>query len=99
MSGELPYAMSKGAIHQMTLSLADALADRAITVNTLNPGPTDTGWASPEVAARVTASMPRRRWTTPDEIAAVVRWLVSEDAATVTGQVIDAESGFRRSAR
>jgi NAD(P)-dependent dehydrogenase (short-subunit alcohol dehydrogenase family) len=32
-----------GAIHQMTLSLADALADRGITVNMLNPGPTDTG--------------------------------------------------------
>jgi NAD(P)-dependent dehydrogenase (short-subunit alcohol dehydrogenase family) len=96
MSAELPYAISKGAVHQMTLSLADALADRGITVNTLNPGPTDTGWASPDVAARVKASMPRRRWTTPDEIAAVVRWLLSEYAATVTGQVIDAESGFRR---
>jgi 3-oxoacyl-[acyl-carrier protein] reductase len=96
MSTELPYAISKGAIHQMTLSLADALADRGITVNALNPGPTDTGWASPDVAARVQASMPRGRWTHPDEIAAVVRWLVSADAAVITGQVIDAEDGFRR---
>ena len=96
MSAELPYAISKGAIHQMTLTLADALADRGITVNTLNPGPTDTGWASPDVATRVKASMPRGRWNTPDEIAAVVGWLVSADAAIVTGQVIDAESGFRR---
>jgi 3-oxoacyl-[acyl-carrier protein] reductase len=80
----------------MTLSLADSLADRGITVNALNPGPTDTGWASPDVAARVKGSMPRRRWTTPDEVAAVVGWLVSDGAATVTGQVIDAESGFRR---
>jgi NAD(P)-dependent dehydrogenase (short-subunit alcohol dehydrogenase family) len=38
MSQELPYAISKGAIHQMTLSLSDALVDRGITVNTLNPG-------------------------------------------------------------
>jgi 3-oxoacyl-[acyl-carrier protein] reductase len=96
MSAELPYAISKGAIHQMTLSLADALADRGVTVNALNPGPTDTGWSSSAVAAQVEASMPRGRWNSPDEIAAVVRWLVSADAATITGQVIDAESGFRR---
>ena len=98
MSDELPYAISKGAIHQMTLSLADALADRGITVNTVNPGPTDTGWAPPELVQRAARALPRGRWNTPDEIAAVVAWLVSEDAVTITGQVIDAEAGFRRSA-
>ncbi len=98
MSDELPYAISKGAIQQMTLSLADALADRGITVNTVNPGPTDTGWASPELAKRIVRALPRGRWNTPDEIAAVVAWLVSDDAITITGQVIDAEAGFRRSA-
>ena len=96
MSGELPYAISKGAIHQMTLSLADALADRGITVNTINPGPTATGWASPEVTEQVARAMPRGRWNTPDDIAAVVAWLVSDEARTITGQVIDAEAGFRR---
>jgi 3-oxoacyl-[acyl-carrier protein] reductase len=96
MSRELPYAISKGAIHQMTLSLADALADRGITVNTVNPGPTDTGWASPELAIQVGRALPRGRWNTPDETAAVVAWLVGDDAATVTGNVIDAEAGFRR---
>jgi 3-oxoacyl-[acyl-carrier protein] reductase len=96
MSRELPYAISKGAIHQMTLSLADALADRGITVNTVNPGPTDTGWASPDLAEQVGRALPRGRWNTPDEIAAVVAWLVSDDAATITGDVIDAEAGFRR---
>jgi 3-oxoacyl-[acyl-carrier protein] reductase len=96
MSSELPYAISKGAIHQMTLSLADALADRGITVNTVNPGPTDTGWASPHLAGQVGRALPRGRWNTPDEIAAVVAWLASDDAATLTGDVIDAEAGFRR---
>lgn len=96
MSRELPYAISKGAIHQMTLSLTDALADRAITVNTVNPGPTDTGWASPQLAEQVGRALPRGPWKTPGEIAAVVAWLVSDAAATVTGDVIDAETGFRR---
>lgn len=96
MASELPYAISKGAIHQMTLSLADALVDRGITVNTLNPGPTDTGWAGPELAAQVGRALPRGRWNTPDEVAGVVAWLVSDAASTLTGQVIDAEAGFRR---
>ena len=52
MTQEVPYTISKGAIHQMTLTLADALVDRGITVNTINPGPTDTGWASPELSIR-----------------------------------------------
>jgi 3-oxoacyl-[acyl-carrier protein] reductase len=99
MASELPYAISKGAIHQMTLSLADALADRAITVNTLNPGPTDTGWASEELTREVGRALPRGRWGTASEAAAVVAWLVSDDAASVTGQVIDAEGGFRRFGR
>lgn len=96
MSAELAYAISKGAIHQMTLSLADALSDRGITVNAVNPGPTDTGWASSETLASVEASMPGRRWNTPQEVAAVVRWLIGADAGAITGEVIDAEGGFRR---
>lgn len=96
MAAELPYAISKGAIHQMTLSLSDALADRGITVNTVNPGPVDTGWATPELAAQVRRGLPRGRWTRPDEVAGVVAWLVSDDAALVTGTVVDAEAGFRR---
>ena len=52
MSPELPYAISKGAIQQMTLSLADELIDADITVNCVNPGPTDTGWAWPRAGRR-----------------------------------------------
>ena len=59
---ELPYAISKGAaIHQMTLTLADALIDRGITVNAINPGPTDTGWANPELTERVRNALPAGR--------------------------------------
>jgi 3-oxoacyl-[acyl-carrier protein] reductase len=96
MSTELPYAISKGAVQQMTLSLADELLDADITVNCVNPGPTDTGWAGPALADVVARSMPRRRWNTPDEAAAVVAWLTGPDARSVTGQTIDAEGGFRR---
>jgi 3-oxoacyl-[acyl-carrier protein] reductase len=96
MAAELPYAISKGAVHQMTASLADALAQRAITVNAINPGPVDTGWPTDELREQLRGRFPAGRWGRPDDIAAVVSWLTSRDAAWVTGQVIDAEGGFRR---
>jgi 3-oxoacyl-[acyl-carrier protein] reductase len=96
MSEEVPYAVSKGAIHQMTLTLADALADREITVNTVNPGPVDTGWATPELTSRVDQALPAGRWARPKEVARVVLWLASDDASWITGQVINSEGGFRR---
>jgi 3-oxoacyl-[acyl-carrier protein] reductase len=96
MPDELAYAISKGAVHQMTGSLADALADRGITVNTINPGPVDTGWPSEELRDRLRGAFPAGRWGRPSDIAAVVRWLLDPDSAWLTGQVIDAEGGFRR---
>jgi 3-oxoacyl-[acyl-carrier protein] reductase len=96
MADELPYAISKGAIHQMTRSLADALADRGITVNTINPGPVDTGWPSPELLERLRPAFPAGRWGRPEDIASIVRWIASGESAWLTGQVINAEGGFRR---
>ena len=96
MPAELPYAVSKGAIQQMTLSLADELIDADVTVNCVNPGPTDTGWAAAVEHDVVSRAMPRGRWNTPDEAAAVVAWLSGPDGRSVTGQTIDAEGGFRR---
>lgn len=96
MSQELPYAISKGAIHQMTLSLSDAVIDRGITVNTVNPGPVDTGWADSELTRRVGRALPAGRWGRPEEVARLVGWLASDDSAWITGQVLNSEGGFRR---
>jgi 3-oxoacyl-[acyl-carrier protein] reductase len=97
MPGELPYVISKGAVHQVTRTLADELADRGITVNAINPGSVDTGWPSAELRERLRSAFPAGRWGRPEDIAPIVAWIVSPDSACMTGQVIDAEGGFRRS--
>jgi 3-oxoacyl-[acyl-carrier protein] reductase len=96
MSGELAYAASKAALAGITVSLADTLADRGITVNTVNPGPTDTAYVDQATRERVAKMFPAGRWGTPDDAARLVAWLCTDDAAWVTGQVINSEGGFRR---
>jgi NAD(P)-dependent dehydrogenase (short-subunit alcohol dehydrogenase family) len=93
MTREVAYAASKGAIQQITATLADTLIDRGITVNTVNPGPTDTGWLEGSAPG---PAMPLGRWGDPDDAARLIAWLCSDEAEWVTGQVIDSEGGFRR---
>jgi 3-oxoacyl-[acyl-carrier protein] reductase len=96
MTGELAYATSKGALVAITASLADALADRGITINAVNPGPTDTDYVDQATRERVATRFPAGRWGAPDDAARLVAWLCTDDAAWVTGQVINSEGGFRR---
>jgi 3-oxoacyl-[acyl-carrier protein] reductase len=94
MTREIPYATSKAALSGIVLTLSAALAPRGITVNAVNPGPTDTGWAPDEVRSAVAEAMPRGRWGTPDDAARLIAWLSSEESEWVTGQVIDSDGGF-----
>lgn len=96
MRDEVAYAAAKGALASVTRTLADHLADRTITVNTVNPGPVDTGYATPELHEAVRRRFPQGRWGTPDDPARLVAWLVTDEAAWITGQVIHSEGGFRR---
>jgi 3-oxoacyl-[acyl-carrier protein] reductase len=96
MPDELPYAASKAALLGVTPTLADALADRGITVNCVNPGPTDTDYATAEERARAAKAFPSGRWGEPDDAARLVAWLCTDDARWITGQVINSEGGFRR---
>jgi 3-oxoacyl-[acyl-carrier protein] reductase len=92
--GELPYSASKAVLQQITRSLAVELAPRQITVNCVNPGPTDTGYATGEAYRKVKEGVPAGRWGRPDDAARLVAWLVSEEAEWVTGQTIAADGGW-----
>ncbi len=93
MPGELAYVASKGALHQLTLSLSAHLISRGITVNTVNPGATDTGYASAELYESIRIAHPQGRWGQPDDAARLVGWLVTDDAQWITGQVINSTGG------
>jgi 3-oxoacyl-[acyl-carrier protein] reductase len=96
MPGEVAYAASKGALASITKTLADQLAARPITVNAVNPGPVDTGYADPGAHEAVRQRFPQQRWGIPDDPARLIAWLVTDEAAWITGQVINTEGGFRR---
>jgi 3-oxoacyl-[acyl-carrier protein] reductase len=93
MPREPAYVAGKGALHQLTLTLSAALADKRITVNCVDPGATDTGWASAEIRAEVLAAEPLGRWGRPDDAARLIAFLCSEDAGWITGQVITSSGG------
>ena len=90
------YAAAKSGLIGLTKSLALELAP-GITVNAVSPGYTRTDMNAAALATReaeIAASIPARRIAEPDEIAAVVAFLASEEAGYVTGQTINANGGL-----
>lgn len=96
MPDELAYAATKGAVEAFTISLAAAVASRGITVNAVNPGPTDTGWMTDDLQRALLPRFPMGRIGRPEDAARLVAFLASDDARWITGQVIHSEGGFRR---
>ncbi|MBD3919307.1 SDR family oxidoreductase [Paenibacillus sp. PR3] len=94
MPGNLAYAATKGAISVFTESLAAELATLHITVNAIDPGPTDTGWMSDDVKQALLPQFPMGRIGTPDDAARLATFLASEDSQWITGQIIHSRGGF-----
>jgi 3-oxoacyl-[acyl-carrier protein] reductase len=92
------YAATKSAIETMTAILSKEMRGRNITVNALAPGPTSTDLflegKSPELVERMAKMNPLERLGTPEDIAAVVAFLVGPDGGWVNGQVLRANGGM-----
>ncbi|MBO0587866.1 SDR family oxidoreductase [Sporosarcina sp. E16_8] len=96
MPGELAYATTKGAVDALTITLSAELAPLGITVNAINPGPTDTGWMTEEIKSELTPMFPFGRIGEPKDVAKTIKFLVSDEANWITGQIIHSEGGFKR---
>lgn len=96
-AGQANYAASKAGLVGFARSVARELGSRSITVNVVAPGPVDTDMTaalSDDRRAALTAMVPLARMATPDEIAGVVAFLASDDAAYITGAVIPVDGGL-----
>ncbi len=97
MEDELAYGMTKGAIEAFTKSLAAGVGHKGVTVNAVNPGPTDTGWISQDLKRALLPKFPFGRLGQPEDAARLVAFLAGDEAAWITGQTIHSEGGFVRS--
>ena len=92
--GQTNYSAAKAGVIGAAKALAAELASRSITVNVIAPGLIDTAMASAEDRERILPSIPMRRLGSPDEVAAVAAFLLSDDAAYVTRAVIPVSGGL-----
>jgi NAD(P)-dependent dehydrogenase (short-subunit alcohol dehydrogenase family) len=95
--GQVNYAASKAGLVGMARSLTRELGGRGITANVVAPGFIDTAMTAElpqERQAAYKASIPAGRFAQPDEVAGVVQFLASDDAAYITGAVIPVDGGL-----
>jgi 3-oxoacyl-[acyl-carrier protein] reductase len=95
--GQANYAATKAGLIGMARSLARELGSRGITVNVVAPGFVEsdmTAELTEQRRAEILAGIPLARYATADEVARVVRWVASDEAAYITGAVIPVDGGL-----
>lgn len=94
-AGQVNYSAAKGALNAATKSLAREVASRGITVNAVAPGIIDTAMSEAAFdAAEIARLVPMKRAGSPNEVADLIGFLVSPQAAYITGQVISINGGM-----
>ncbi|MEW6703191.1 MAG: SDR family oxidoreductase [Bacteroidota bacterium] len=95
MSNEIAYAITKGAIETLTYTLQHETAEKGITINAVNPGPTDSGWMNDTMKAELLKRFPMKRIGLPNDAARLISFLASEESEWITGQIIHSDGGFK----
>ena len=96
-AGQTNYSAAKAGMHGFTMALAQELASKGVTVNTVSPGYIGTDMVrsiKPEVLEKIVATIPVKRLGKPEEIGSIVAWLASEDSGFSTGADFSCNGGM-----
>ena len=98
--GQSNYSTAKAGIHGFTMALAQEVAAKGVTVNTVSPGYIGTDMVravKPEVLEKIVATIPVRRLGEPDEIASIIAWIASDESGFATGADFSLNGGLHMS--
>jgi acetoacetyl-CoA reductase len=98
--GQTNYSTAKAGIHGFTMALAQELASKGVTVNTISPGYIGTDMVraiKPEVLEKIVATIPVKRLGEPAEIGSMVTWIASNDSGFATGADFSLNGGLHMS--
>ena len=96
-SGQTNYSAAKAGMHGFTMALAQEMANKGVTVNTVSPGYIGTDMVKaikPEMLEKIVATIPVKRLGTPDEIGSICAWLAGEDSGFTTGADFSCNGGL-----
>jgi acetoacetyl-CoA reductase len=96
-AGQTTYSAAKAGMHGFTMALAQEVAAKGVTVNTVSPGYIGTDMVKaikPEILEKIVATIPVKRLGTPEEIGSVVAWLAGEDSGFTTGADFSCNGGL-----
>ncbi|MBX3644515.1 MAG: acetoacetyl-CoA reductase [Rubrivivax sp.] len=96
-AGQTNYSAAKAGMHGFTMALAQELANKGVTVNTVSPGYIGTDMVraiKPEVLEKIVSGIPVKRLGTPEEIGSIVAWLAGEDSGFTTGADFSCNGGL-----
>ena len=96
-AGQTNYSAAKAGMHGFTMALAQEVASKGVTVNTVSPGYIGTDMVraiKPEVLEKIVATIPVKRLGRPEEIGAIVAWLAGEDSGFTTGADFSCNGGL-----
>src|SRR5512134_2367325 len=96
-AGQTNYSAAKAGMHGFTMALAQEVASKGVTVNTVSPGYIGTDMVraiKPEILEKIVATIPVKRLGTPDEIGSICAWLAGEDSGFTTGADFSCNGGL-----